>query len=447
MLAALGQHDLALASYERALNLDPDDVSAHYDKAKILRVLNRHEDALASYDRVLALRTNDAQAFNDRGVVLHKLKRYDEAIESYDCALALLPNEPILHNNKGNSLAGMMRWEEALTAFDRAVALRPGYVEALNNYGNTLRNLNRPKEALAAYDAAISIDPMFVEAHVNRGEALNELMRFPEALAASERAISLNSNLAEGWVVYGNSLHNLFRHNESLAAYDRALAIDAELAHAWLGRMMSLSKLKRHADAIASLENLSRVEPGRNFRKGYLAEQKLFACEWTGLSELKSSIDDDVRAGTNSVLPFVYLALSHSSQDLKRCAENFVREKCPAAPISLSSNTFYRHQKIRVGYMCGEFENHATSVLTVGLFELHDKNRFELFAFDNGFDNSSPMRQRINDAFDQIIDVSRLSDADAAQHIHQNEIDILVDLAGHANKSRPGVLGRRPAPI
>lgn len=447
VLAALGQYDLALASYERALNLSPDDATTLYDRAKTLSVLDRHADALASYDRALALRPDDAQALNDRGVMLHKLQRYDEAIASYDCAIVLLPNEPILHNNRGNSLAGMMRWEEALTAYDRAVALRPDNFEALNNCGNALLNLGRPEAALAAYDAAISINPMFVESHVNRSKALDELMRFREALTASERAVSLNSNLAEGWIVHGNALHNLYKYNESLAAYDQALAIDAKLANAWLGRMMSLSKLKRHADAIASLENLSRVAPNRNFRKGYLADQKLLACEWSNLSDLKRSIDDDVRVGTNSVLPFVYLALSHSSQDLKKCAENFVREKCPAASSSLSIDTLCEHEKVRVGYMCGEFENHATSVLTVGLFELHDKNQFELFAFDSGGDNGSPLRQRINRAFDHVIDVSHLSDAEAAQQIHQNEIDILVDLAGHANKSRPGVLSRRPAPI
>ena len=48
------------------------------------------------------------------------------------------------------------------------------------------------------------------------------------------------------------------------------------------------------------------------------------------------------------------------------------------------------------------FANHATSILIAELFELHDKSRFELFAFDNGFDDGSELRQRINSAFDSI---------------------------------------------
>ncbi|MGA7965355.1 MAG: hypothetical protein WCB49_05645, partial [Gammaproteobacteria bacterium] len=178
-----------------------------------------------------------------------------------------------------------------------------------------------------------------------------------------------------------------------------------------------------------------------------LAAQKIYACEWGGLADLIQIIDEDIRAGKRSVMPFTYLSLSRSSQNLKRCAEIFAREKFPAACISPSGASRYDHARIRIGYMCGEFRRHASSMLTVELFELHDKGHFELFAFDSGFDDGSEIRQRMNAAFDHFVDIGGLSDAEAAQEINRHEIDILIDLAGYSNMARPGILSRRPAPI
>jgi predicted O-linked N-acetylglucosamine transferase (SPINDLY family) len=107
----------------------------------------------------------------------------------------------------------------------------------------------------------------------------------------------------------------------------------------------------------------------------------------------------------------------------------------------------YDHGKIRIGYVSGEFRYQATSILIAELFERHDKDRFALYAFDNGWDDRSSLRARINRACDEVIDISGLDDAAAATAIRQREIDILVDLNGYFGSDRTGVFARKPAPV
>ena len=82
-----------------------------------------------------------------------------------------------------------------------------------------------------------------------------------------------------------------------------------------------------------------------------------------------------------------------------------------------------------------------------GLFELHDKSRFEIHAFDNGFDDRSSMRKRLERAFGGFVDISRQSDLAAAKSIREREIDILIDLNGFFGLERRGVFALRPAPL
>src|SRR4029077_18837247 len=103
--------------------------------------------------------------------------------------------------------------------------------------------------------------------------------------------------------------------------------------------------------------------------------------------------------------------------------------------------------RIHIGYLCGEFRSQATSTLMAELFELHDKRRLKVLAFDSGWDDGSVLRQRMNRAFDAIVDISRVGDTQAAELIRRNQIAILVNLNGYFGKARMGVFAQKPAPI
>jgi predicted O-linked N-acetylglucosamine transferase (SPINDLY family) len=442
-----GKFSKAKRHFEQAIKINPNAAHALNELGNALIELDRAAEALAYYDRATALDPAFAEAHNNRGRALESLGRFDEAILSFSKAIEAKPGNAPAFYNLGNCQRNLKQFQAALASYDRAIAVRPTYFEAHINRGNTLLDMGRADLALAAYDAAISINPSFALAHYNRARALTELKQFDAGLAACERALALAPDTAEAWIARGNALHNLTRYEDSLGSFDRALAIDSNAADGWLGRAIALRNLKRHEEAADAFVRLLRVAPEHHDAKGELAFEKLTICHWDGLADLRRSIDDDVRAGKLAVTPFAYQALSHSAGDLQLCARAFVEKEFPAAAVPLCDGGPYRHDRIRIGYMSGDFRQHAVAMLIVECFERHDKREFEIVAFDTGTDDGSGMRRRIEAAVERIVDIRGLSDVRAAEEIKRNEIDILVDLTGYTGAARVGVLAQRPAPV
>ena len=107
----------------------------------------------------------------------------------------------------------------------------------------------------------------------------------------------------------------------------------------------------------------------------------------------------------------------------------------------------YRHERIRIAYLSADFRQHAASVLMAGMFERHDRSRFEVSAVSFGADDGSPMRKRLTAAFEHFVDARGLSDDVIADLVREHEIDIAVDLMGYTTNSRSGIFARRPAPV
>jgi protein O-GlcNAc transferase len=473
--------DEALASYGQAIRLDPDSAEAYNNRGDALKNLKRLDEALASYDRAIQLDSGSAEAFNNRGNALLALKRLDEALASYDQAITLKPDYAEAINNRGNALLDLKRQGEALASFEQAIMIKPGYAEACNNRGNALYELQRQEEALASYeqaivlkpdyaeayynrgnalldlkrqgealasyDQAIRLKPDYAKAYYNRGNALDELRRQDEALASFEQAITLDPGYTEAYNNRGNTLLDLKRREEALASYDRAITLKPDYAEAYSNRGNVLVKLNRYADAVQAYTRLVELEPEYIFAKGNLLHAKMLCCDWEGVDRLYQSVREDIRKRKKSAHPFGHQGIATSEQELRTCAELYAEEVYPAQNRPLCRRKIQRHPKIRLGYLSGEFRHQATSILMAELWELHDKDRFEIFAFDNGWDDGSVIRARINKAFHEVADITKLSDLEAAELINANEIDILVNLNGYFGDGRQGVFSYRPSPI
>ena len=105
------------------------------------------------------------------------------------------------------------------------------------------------------------------------------------------------------------------------------------------------------------------------------------------------------------------------------------------------------HARLRIGYVSADFRGHATAHLMQGLFALHDRSRFEIIGYSLRQAPDNPYQQQIAADCDRFVDLTALSNAEAAQRIQDEEIHILVDLMGYTNHSRSEIFARRPAPI
>src|SRR5207302_6743552 len=128
------------------------------------------------------------------------------------------------------------------------------------------------------------------------------------------------------------------------------------------------------------------------------------------------------------------------------CAKLWAADQYKAT-ARLPHQAFQSNRRIRLAYVSADFHAHALATLMVGLFEKHDRTRFETIGVSLGPNDGSPMRTRLNRAFDRFIDVRGKSDAEIAALMQGIETDIAVDLMGFTEGCRPGIFAHRPAPV
>jgi protein O-GlcNAc transferase len=340
------------------------------------------------------------------------LKRFDAALASYDKALALKPDYPVAVSNRGNVLKELKRYDEALKCYDDAIALAPDYAEAFNNRGMTLNELRRFEDALAAYDKTIALKPGFLEAHVNRGIVLNNLGRLEEAVTSFGEALALKPDHADAFYNRANTLNNLKRYDEAVLDCDRALAIKSD----------------------------------PKYVEGLRLQAKMQICSWNGFRGDSSHLASAIADGKHVAQPFTLLPMPAGSQIQRRCAELFIADRYPAAAVPLWRGERYAHERIRVGYVSGDLREHPVAVLAAGLFEHHDKTRFETIAISFGSGEPDGMTERLKGSFERFFDVRGKGDREIAALLRDLEIDIAVDLNGFTGDARPNIFAERPAP-
>ena len=210
---------------------------------------------------------------------------------------------------------------------------------------------------------------------------------------------------------------------------------------------MTLRELKRYDDAIAHYDKALSLKPDIDWLCGDLLHTKMKICSWSGLADSLDNISKKVMANKKVIQPFPLLALNDDALLHKKSSEIYAQNKYPynfsLGPILKRPET----QKIRIAYFSADFRNHPVSFLAAELFELHDKNRFEIIAFSFGADDKGPMRSRLSQAFNQFIDVSDMSDLAIAKLARDLHIDIAVDLGGYTAEARTGIFAHRVAPI
>jgi predicted O-linked N-acetylglucosamine transferase (SPINDLY family) len=444
-LRDLGRYQEALASYDRALCLRPTHERALNNRGNVLRDLGRHEEALESYDRALALKADYAEALINRGNVLRDLKRFEEALASYDRALDLRPESAAALGNRGAVLLDMNRCDEALEACDRVVLLEPANAGAHYNRGNVLLALKRHEDALAAYARASTLAPGHAEAWNNQGNVLLFLRKVDQALASYSRALALRPDDAEFLCNKGHALQTLGRPFEALESYARALASRPDYADALYAYAQVLLELKRNDEAIDALEKLHGIDP--DYARGTLVALKRSSCDWTNLDGETAALIKAACEGKRIASPFSFLAISDSPSVQLLCAKSFLGDSLPFVQDRLWKGERYRHEKIRIAYLSADFRDHPGAYLMAGLFEAHDRSRFETTAVSWGRAPQSAIRRRLIGAFDRFLEVDLASDREVATKIRELEIDIAVNRMGYTRSARTAIVALRPAPV
>ena len=442
-----GKLSQAQALYQAAHQLDPAFADAVHHLGIIALQTNRLVESIKLIQQALALDPTDSSAYNNLGMALEDSRQPDAALTAYDEALKLASGNIEALLNRGNVLQTLKRFDQALLNYDRLIALVPGYPDAYNNRGNVLRALGRHQEAIASFDRAIALNPGFAQAFNNKGVALKDLKRLEDAVVCYNKALSLQTGYADAYGNLGVALKELRIMDQARLSFDRAIALRPDQAQFYGNRGGFFQEIGQNENALSDYEKALELDPGIVELYGKRLHVQMLLCNWTDFDQRIEQILSCIENGQTAADPFTVLTLIDSPQVQLQAAKLAAKQY---AVVDQSLGALQKnpsHTKIRIGYFSADLREHPVAYLMAEVFEKHDKEHFELYAFALGRPARDSMKQRIASAFDHYIEVGSLADREVAALARTHEIDIAVDLGGFTIHHRPGIFAYRAAPV
>ncbi|MFG6413890.1 acetylglucosamine transferase [Roseateles sp. DC23W] len=297
----------------------------------------------------------------------------------------------------------------------------PMRLVALYNLGTVWAALSRHADAERVYRDALALKPDFLQARVNLGHQLEHQGRKDDALQ-TWREVADSDTTAE---VLGTEPQEMRLH---------ALKNMARL----------LEQERRFPEAEALMRRSLAIKPEQPDVLQHYVHIRQKQCAWPIYDPVGEVTPNQLLSNTS-----LLAMLSYSDDPALQLmvAQRFVAEKVAKIKAAPLHARVKREGRVRIGYLSGDLRMHAVGFLTPEIFELHDRSRFEVFAFCWSGDDGTAQQARIRTAMDHVIPLQGRTDEQAAQLIAAAGIDVLVDLQGLTSGARPDILAHRPAPV
>ena len=338
-------------------------------------------------------------------------KEYDKAKKVCEDILDIQPDDL----NATNLLAILnfhnKDYVQSIKFFEKAIEINPNISETYNNLGNVYYEFKQFNIAIENYNKALKIKPNFALSYYNRAKALQEINQKQEAISDYDKAISINNNFSAAYKNLGNLYMELKILDKSIYNHVQAL----------------------------------KINPNMSYLNGTIIQSKCGLSEWANFKEDKLFLENNILSGKKTTSPFPTILIYDSPSLQKKAIEIFVKSEFKnPKKIKLEK---IKNEKIKIGYYSSDFHNHATMYLMANLFELHDKNKFETYAYSFGPDDDSKIRKRVMKTFDKFFDVKSKTTKEIVHHSRELNLDIAVDLKGFTNNNRFDLFIERCAPI
>ncbi len=424
-IAALmrNQGDDAVRHAREAASERPSEPRYQFALGRTLKSVNDLGGAASAYRRAIELQPGYAEAHVSLGIVLKAAGDLDAAIGCYEQALALDPQLAVAHANlvvarglraareSGSGAAGIPR-DEDIEGMRRASALDPHDPELHFNLGVLLQRLGRNDEAARAFNDALTLHPSNLPACLALGGCLVALGGHALARDAYEKWLALNDPNPEVMRVLASALLRMGEADAALEWASRSLALEANPITAM--------------EVGSALIQLRRLEEG--------------------MARCRAAVDDSGRNPT--LYPVLLLGSSYLHEDPAIInalhAEFGARAPRPAA--RWPRRIVAPGERLRVGYVSGDFLRHSVSYFVGPLLAHHDTSRFEIVCYHNN-SRSDHVTERLKSHGHRWVECAHFSDEELARRITADGIDILIDLAGPTAQSRILMFAMAPAPV
>ena len=450
-LHSLQRHQQAEPHFRAALALQPEDPTLHAGLADLLYQRFAYDDCLAECELAIALDPERTQVYFVRAAAQQGLGDYVGAASSYDQILARQPDYPEAWLNKAIALQEAGHYDDALHHYQRGLALQPDNPNGHTSMGVTLHRLGRLDEAVAQHRHALDLAPELALAHTNLSAAYHDQRDFVAATRHAEQALATRPDFLPARRNLISILQKQDRYQEALEHCRIGLDLAPDQAPLYFDLGNCYSNLKQSDNAMHAYERALELDPGypdalTNMVPLLLDEGRIAEAVQAARTAL---VRDPDSAPLHSNLVFL---LSHITTDPELLFEEHCRfgdqfEAALRPGWQRHSNQADPDRVIRVGFVSGDFNNHALA----NFFEpvailLGREPGLELHAFYTKFKEDN-MTLRMKASFAHWHNICDLHDEPAEQLIREQQIDILIDLAGHSAANRLTLFARRPAPI
>jgi predicted O-linked N-acetylglucosamine transferase (SPINDLY family) len=232
----------------------------------------------------------------------------------------------------------------------------------------------------------------------------------------------------------------------AVESYKQAVAIKPDYAEAYYNLGTALNSIGDKKAAIENYRQALNIKPDYAKARAQKLHQQAQICDWDAIEEDLALIPK-LGIHTQAVSPFSMLSLEDSPERHQIRSKKYANRSHFQPLPPLTYQPAKKPQPIRVGYFSADFHNHATMLLMIKVFELHNQKEFETHAYSFGPNRGDKMRQRVIKAVDIFHDVTHMSNQEIALFSQANNIDIAVDLKGFTKDNRMSIFAYRAAPI
>jgi predicted O-linked N-acetylglucosamine transferase (SPINDLY family) len=383
---------------------------------------SRFADALAPLQSAARSVPGDPQFLENLALCQRQLGDLGAAEQSLRASLKLRPNAAEARAALASVLRARGRFDEAETELRAALALAPRKAAFHFNLGNVLGDAGRHREAEASFRAAIALDPGDPTARANLGLLLADLGRLDEAQEIARE-----------------TLERIGPIDDTAPAVARDVA---DVAAGVLARAGQAGAAARTYRATGGYRRSAARLLG-----AYSAARR--ACDWDFCASIEAmlrNVGPDFWQ-TEPGSPFALLMMASASAETHLvCARSYSAPFC-AMPAVTPVRRTEPNGRLRIGYLSGDFCDHATTHLVAGTIEAHDRSRFEIVAYDYTPPGDDAYRGRIKAAFDAFVPIHELSNREAAGRIARDGCDVVIDLKGWTAGTRGMLLAARPSHV
>jgi protein O-GlcNAc transferase len=445
--------------YRQTVEADPQHGDGWRNLGALLRKRGALQEACACTERSLGIRDSDPALWGNYGNVLRDLELYEQSLTAFRRGLERAPGNPGLLQGMAITLGRQGRHQEVVTLLGHLLEANTpeggndAMAELLLELGNAFHLLQQPQRALQCWQKGThsAVGEKRLHIGLNTAQALCEQKRFTEALTVCEDLQRLFPRQANLLYAQGVIAKGLGKIQQACELFDAALAAEPAYPICLNTYGLMLRDIGRIHQARTcfeqALEHDPQFGPAMNNLGSVLKDVTRYeeALHW--LRRGADAMADSPAAHSNVLFTLVGYELEPAQQRFEE-AQRFAKKVCTGAYPRCHDRVLDPdpNRVLKVGLVSPDFCRHAVSYFVEPLLEHWDRDQLEITLYSCG-EQIDDYSARLQDKADHWRDLRGQPDELAIAQIQRDEIDLLIDLAGHTAGNRLPLFAAKPAPI